>query len=106
MEADASLAHLILGNFGFLASVQCPLLAEAVEELFEGLKSRLLDHQQKLDSNKINSLEVRQFGIARQLRLKTAYSGVLQQPRLKADIPRASKNVRSTPNNGHTRGRR
>jgi hypothetical protein len=61
-------------------------MAEAVEKLFGALKSRLFGSERKFDSNKINSLGIQQFGNARRFRLKTGFSGVFQQPRLKADI--------------------
>ena len=68
------------------ASPECPLMAEAVEKLFGALKLRLFGNERKFDSNKINSLGIQQFGNARRFRLKTGFSGVLQQPRLLADI--------------------
>ena len=60
-------------------------MAEAVEELFEGLKSCPFENQRKLEPNKISSLEIQEFGNARRFRLKTAFSGVLQHPRLIRD---------------------
>jgi hypothetical protein len=62
-------------------------VAEAVEKLFGALKSRPFGNERKFDSNKINSLGIQQFGNARRFRLKTGFSGVFQQPRLKADSP-------------------
>jgi hypothetical protein len=70
----------------FETLVERPLTAEAVEKLFGALKSRPFGNERKFDSNKINSLGIQQFGNARRFRLKTGFSGVFQQPRLKADI--------------------
>ena len=65
-------------------------MAEAVEKLFGALKLRPFGNEQNFDSTKINSLGIQQFGNARRFRLKTSFSGVFQQPRLKADIQRGS----------------
>ncbi len=61
-------------------------MAEAVEKLFGALKLRPFGNGRKFDSNKFNSLGIQQFGNTRRFRLKTGFSGVFQQPRLRADV--------------------
>ncbi len=68
----------------------CLLLAEAVEKQFGALKLRRFGNERKFDFNKINSLGIQQFGNARRFRLKTGFSGVLQQPRLQAEVPKCA----------------
>ena len=70
------------------ANVRCWL--RLLKNSFEGQYSRHSRRQRKLNCNEINSLGIYRFRKSDNSGLKIDFLGVLQQPRLQADIRRAT----------------
>jgi hypothetical protein len=69
------------------ASLECLVLAEAVEKLFWGLKFQHFREYAKIKSNKIKGIIIRLSAILAKIRSKKPIWGVFQQPRLISAIP-------------------
>ena len=68
------------------ASLECLVLAEAVEKLFWGLKFQHFREYIKIKFNKTKGVIIRLSAISAKIRSKRTIRGVFQQPQPETDI--------------------